>query len=96
MADGALPRSSTRSAGATPPPPWLPGGGRPLIKDMFDVALSDLKALALQVSGDFAHGQVPKLFGGEPVKVGLDALALGDPGDAVVTSPSLQAGLPIV
>jgi hypothetical protein len=54
---------------------------------VLDIALGDLKALALEVAGDLAHGQVPKLFRTEPVQVGLDALALGHPG-ALATCPS--------
>jgi hypothetical protein len=33
---------------------------------VFDIALGDLKAVALEVAGDLAHGQVPELFRTEP------------------------------
>jgi hypothetical protein len=34
---------------------------------VFDVALGDVKALALKVGSDLAHGHVLELFGTEPV-----------------------------
>src|SRR5512133_1142219 len=94
MAGAVLCRSSAGAAGATPPPPGR-GCGAPLVQDVLDVALGDLQPLALEVRGDLAHGQVPKLFRGELVQVGLDALALGDP-RALATGRGRQAGLPIL
>ena len=80
---------------AAPPPPLRLGWGPLLVEDLLDVALGDLQALAGQVGGQLAHGQVLELFGAEPVQVFLDALALGHPG-RVATHPSRQTGLSVV
>ena len=71
------------------------GCGPLLVEDLLDVALGDLQALAGQLGGQLAHGQVLELFGAEPVQVFLDALALGHPG-RVATAPSRQTGLSVL
>jgi len=62
---------------------------------VFDIALGDLKALALEVAGDLAYGQVSKLRWTQPVQVFLDALAFGHPG-ALATRPTGQTGLAVL
>jgi hypothetical protein len=59
---------------------------------VFDVALGDIEAFALEIGRDFAHGQIVELFGAEPVQVRLDVLALGDSG-AVAAHPIRRACL---
>jgi hypothetical protein len=65
-------------------------GGALLVEDLLDVALGDLQALAGQLCGQLAHGEVLELFGAEPVQVFLDALALSRPG-RVTAIPNRQA-----
>jgi len=65
------------------------------VEDLLDVALGDLQALAGQVAGQLAHGEVLEFFGAEPVQVFLDALALGDPG-RVTARPGRQSSWSVV